>query len=615
MKRLFTIIASLILAATGAFAFSPSLDGRAVVAEKGVLPQGAFAKTVGYLPGDSISVTNIANKSNVDILVIGALDPSEGIAILLSPEAAELLGMTKGSNVVVKITKRSGQLDEAVAGTAVIGEVTSEVTEDSEHVEEAEIAQENEAIGTDDLAPTTPSIEEKTVEKSSVEESLVEEKNNGDSASNNENEQTADEIETEMEEGEATPDEAEKIEGEDIEKTSVETTPVYSSSMFDDDDEAEIIEPTEEDLVEEDVEVEPSESIVEEVEEVPSEQVLVDIPEENEPFEEEDVEVEPSESFVEEVEEVPSEEVPSEAVLVDVPEENEPFEEEVLAEEEIGEADDVVAAEPFEEEELPDEDGEVESEVVENEVVDEIPDVEKETVDVDEIENSDFADEVSEKSEEKVVVEEVPAVEMVEEQEIESESVVEDEIAPLEDFRSNNVAKQDSSEENVEEVYEPIVLVPSEPNPPVEEETENAVDSIEPVVEQPQIVEDLKIADMPVVEQTAAEQQVIENEPVAPASATVTVSGKYDYRKCTVESFDKLEKGKYYIQIAVLGNEDNIKTVFDKYNGKYPIRLIPHKNGTSKYVLIGPLSVDEYGTVLNRFKSYGYKDCFLRKIK
>ena len=573
MKRLFTIIASLILAATGAFAFSPSLDGRAVVAEKGVLPQGAFAKTVGYLPGDSISVTNIANKSNVDILVIGALDPSEGIAILLSPEAAELLGMTKGSNVVVKITKRSGQLDEAVAGTAVIGEVTSEVTEDSEHVEEAEITQENEAIGTDDLAPTAPSIEEKTVE-----ESFVEEKNNGDSASNNENEQTADEIETEMEEGEATPDEAEKIEGEDIEKTSVETTPVYSSSMFDD-DEAEIIEPTEEELVEEDVEVEPSESIVEEVEEVPSE------------------------------------EVPSEEVLVDVPEENEPFEEEVLAEEEIGEADDVVAAEPFEEEELPDEDGEVESEVVENEVVDEIPDVEKETVDVDEIENSDFLDEVSEKSEEKVVVEEVPAVEKVEEQEIESEAVVEDEIAPLEDFRSNNVAKQDSSEENVEEVYEPIVLVPSEPNPPVEEETENAVDSIEPVVEQPQIVEDLKIADMPVVEQTAAEQQVIENEPIAPASATVTVSGKYDYRKCTVESFDKLEKGKYYIQIAVLGNEDNIKTVFDKYNGKYPIRLIPHKNGTSKYVLIGPLSVDEYGTVLNRFKSYGYKDCFLKKIK
>ena len=43
MKRLFTIIASLILAATGAFAFSPSLDGRAVVAEKGVLPPLATA--------------------------------------------------------------------------------------------------------------------------------------------------------------------------------------------------------------------------------------------------------------------------------------------------------------------------------------------------------------------------------------------------------------------------------------------------------------------------------------------------------------------------------------------------------------------------------------------
>ena len=75
--------------------FSPSLDGRAVVVDGGVFPQGLFAKTVGYLPGDIISVTNISGDKSVDLLVIGALDPSEGVAILLSSEAADELKIEK----------------------------------------------------------------------------------------------------------------------------------------------------------------------------------------------------------------------------------------------------------------------------------------------------------------------------------------------------------------------------------------------------------------------------------------------------------------------------------------------------------------------------------------
>ena len=106
--------------------FSPSLDGRAVVVDEGVFPQGLFAKTVGYLPGDIISVTNIAGDTTVDILVIGALDPSEGVAIMLSPEAAKAMGIDKGANNIVKITKRSGQ-DERVYGNAVITKSTAEI--------------------------------------------------------------------------------------------------------------------------------------------------------------------------------------------------------------------------------------------------------------------------------------------------------------------------------------------------------------------------------------------------------------------------------------------------------------------------------------------------------
>ena len=32
-------------------------------------------------------------------------------------------------------------------------------------------------------------------------------------------------------------------------------------------------------------------------------------------------------------------------------------------------------------------------------------------------------------------------------------------------------------------------------------------------------------------------------------------------------------------------------------------------------LMIGPLSVDEYAVVLERFKLYGYKDAFVRKIR
>lgn len=100
--------------------FSPSVDGRATVAPLGELPQGMFAKTVGYLPGDSITVTNLAEHNTIDVLVVGALDASQGIAISLSPEAARMLGIKAGSDVMVKLTRRNGMMDEVVTGSAVL---------------------------------------------------------------------------------------------------------------------------------------------------------------------------------------------------------------------------------------------------------------------------------------------------------------------------------------------------------------------------------------------------------------------------------------------------------------------------------------------------------------
>lgn len=120
MKKLFFAVCLVLTAGLLFTSESPSLDGRAVVADEGVFPKGLFAKTVGYLPGDSISVTNPVNGERVEILVIGSLDPSDGVAVLLSPEAASALHIRKNSNNLVKLTKRTGASDEIVNGSAVL---------------------------------------------------------------------------------------------------------------------------------------------------------------------------------------------------------------------------------------------------------------------------------------------------------------------------------------------------------------------------------------------------------------------------------------------------------------------------------------------------------------
>lgn len=128
----FAFVAALLFAQNVFASSSPSLDGRAVVAKSGTFPKGYFAKTVGYLPGDSISVTNPVNGRQVSILVIGSLDASEGVAILLSPEAAEALSIKRDSNNLVKLTKRNGTADTVANGSAVITNVLQEEVEELE---------------------------------------------------------------------------------------------------------------------------------------------------------------------------------------------------------------------------------------------------------------------------------------------------------------------------------------------------------------------------------------------------------------------------------------------------------------------------------------------------
>lgn len=496
MKKLIGIICSLLICGTLFTSFSPSLDGRAIVAEEGVLPQGLFAKAFGYLPGDSISVTSLSSKESVDILVIGALQSKEGIAILLSPEAAVALGISKTTNNVVKITKRSGQLDEAVVGTAVIGSAAEDFAsyDNSEETDD------------DDEEVAEEFIDEDSVNFAVAAESKVEE----------------------------TPVDSEAVEA-DVE---------YISAT----------EPEAEEVVAE----------VEKADEITGEKVVAEVEKADETTAEKDVVViTPTEEAVEE------NSLPEEAVAA-APEAEEKSAEEVV-EELVEDEEEVIAEEYVEADDLYDFDDETE----------------KVAAPFDEALNEDY-DAV------KPAEDAVAAVEKAEESETEKTSETLEEEVIAEAFDESKVAAEEdavvaetekTSDSDEDESYEPIVLVPASANPPVAEEKN---------------VEDAETAAS--VEETA--------QPVVS-----TASDSFNFDKYIVSSLSDLEKGKYYVQIAMLGSEDNIRSTIKKYGKQYPITLVPLASGKGYQFLIGSLNMDEYGTVLNRFKSYGYKDAFLRRIK
>lgn len=512
MKKLFVVILSVLLSGTIFTSFSPSLDGRAVVAPEGAMPKGVFAKTVGYLPGDSISVTSLSAKKTVDILVIGSIDSSEGVAILLSPEAAELLGLSKDANNVVKITKRSGQLDEAVAGTAVIG---GKVENDESDFEPEEIVSESEnTAGTEE---DSDSVEEISAEKA---------------------------------EGEEEDDYAEEtVEPEPVESVEAEENPAPETEI-----EPEVIDEAvphgSEDL--ENSAAESSE------EAVPSEPLdsAEEIPEEKVPSKEDSVEPEKIDAT-----DAPEEDGLSEnSGEIPVPVEECP--EEVEPDEKL---------EPAEGDELSES---VEKIEATDEPATEEPEPEKESVSVDD-------DVVSETpfEEESVSADELPEMNAENSEPVENERP---ETGPL-------------SEENSEESYEPIVLVPAESNPP-----ESAG----------------KPAEVYKNEVSAKPAENVENkEKERAAEGKKPVASKKSLEKYKVSSLKELESGKYYIQIAVLADENNLKDTVSKFEKQYPVTLVPLASGKATQVMIGPLGMDEYGAVLNRFKKSGYKDAFLRKIK
>ncbi|GHV70189.1 hypothetical protein AGMMS49928_17010 [Spirochaetia bacterium] len=77
---------------------------------------------------------------------------------------------------------------------------------------------------------------------------------------------------------------------------------------------------------------------------------------------------------------------------------------------------------------------------------------------------------------------------------------------------------------------------------------------------------------------------------------------------------NSLEKGKWYVQLGLFAQAENAENVLTRIGKQYPRAVQNTGSGTSPryHVLVGPVNKGESAALLQRFKSQGYKDAFLR---
>ena len=518
----------------------PSVDGHAVVADAGAMPRGLFAKTVGYLPGDSVSVTNPYTGTTINVLVLGSIDPSEGVAILLSPEAAERLGIKKDANIQVKITKRVGDVDEAVSGSAVIAE-----SSDSSSAKKDKKAEYSEAKKADET-PLVSSVSEGAKAPISEEPEVEELAAPEDSLSETASEIASSDAENDTEKSAENPKTAEPANA--VAEAVTDELPPYEAAPAIAKAEEDSAKKTEEELNA----VEKTSGRSQNKDAAP----VFEVVDEGAP-----------ELAINRV--AKAEAVDGNAPKLEKHDEAKPVSEAVDGKAPLlAETDEKIAS----------------SEAVDGSAP-AIADSCKNTLNTEAV-TDELPELASPKEARREVVNALPA---------------------------DLMAGAESGA---------IVLVPAPENPPTEsdkalaEATKKAEEERKATA---QAYRDRMAAKA--AEENAAANTVdnstagAENKIADAKSSELKNTESTGFDNYIVPDVDKLSAG-YYVQIASLSDKTNIVGIVNTYSSKYPIEIVPSTVKKNSYqIMIGPLGVDEYGTVLERFKSRGYRDSFIRKVK
>ncbi|MBO5100777.1 MAG: SPOR domain-containing protein [Spirochaetaceae bacterium] len=638
-KSLCYVLIALLSCTVFALSVNPSMDGRAVVADNGVFPPGGYyGRAPGYLPGDTVIVTNHTNGFSIDVLILGSYDAYEGIAILLSPEAAEKLQIIKGKDVYVKVQKKQPIPYEEAVATSRNKKITEKQAIDTDK-DSSVLPGETEKLINDVVSSNKTVTETEDVIPYEDVESLDENTENPEIAENTEevlseveNPEVAILEEQDNDDKDELIPESESIitenpVAEEIPEESIELADIEEETELSENDIIVVENPEEETLeevasTEDDMEVVSSEEVAK-LEETPEEEIVLAEPEEfveseliNSPVFEEVAEVEPKPT--EEIVEVVEPEFNENQVVLD-----EPQYEEYNAEDVIELPENTEVAENTEiPEEIP----------VEN--IEEIPETEIALEDV--YLEEDFSDEEILIPEEELALEdEEPATEEeITEPEILDTDVLEDEpeLAILDDSFGIDEAEKSVAEspkdifsmivgENPdEEILQDVVLEEADPKLP---EADDLFDSMDNMVadiiielEDSETTENTKEAEADPNTEIAQVAVAEKKESVVNNKTPVEA----DEFKNTVSNFNDLPKVKqvksktYYVQIATVSSKDYVNNIYDIHGKKYPVYVIKNPSSSMYQVLIGPLNDDEYALVLARFKQT-YKDAFLRVLK
>jgi len=147
----------------------------------------------------------------------------------------------------------------------------------------------------------------------------------------------------------------------------------------------------------------------------------------------------------------------------------------------------------------------------------------------------------------------------------------------------------------------PLTMAPEEP--PTAE--------IEEIAAAEQVIETPVTEEQPAEQVAAAEEQAEAVEPVAelamaeaPAEGTIVLS-------------EILPSRTYFVQLGAYSTRNLAENLAGDLTRSYSVTILPADSGGRRFykVLVGPLNVDESGTLLYQFRSRGFKDAFIQYVE
>jgi hypothetical protein len=103
--------------------------------------------------------------------------------------------------------------------------------------------------------------------------------------------------------------------------------------------------------------------------------------------------------------------------------------------------------------------------------------------------------------------------------------------------------------------------------------------------------------------------------PVSPPAESPADTSSDAFPPFHVPMISGLEQGKYYVQIGAFNRAELVEDEISRIGTNYPL-VVQNTGGADSplfRILLGPLNLGESGALLQRFKSIGYKDAFVRK--